>query len=103
MSLRELLGLLPVLILTGASTLLLMAGAWWPHWRRLLQCGIVAALCAAAVAFGYAPPLAEVGNLFSTALLPRLFTGLWALTAAAVLLLRITSYNVCYTKLLRGR
>jgi NADH-quinone oxidoreductase subunit N len=89
MSLTELLGLLPVLILVGASTALLMAGAWWPNYRRLLQVGIGAALLAALVAVSYTPPLPEVGNLYATSLLPRLFTALWSLTAAAVLLLSL--------------
>jgi len=89
MSYLDLVALLPVLILVLGSTLLLMAGAWRPHWRNLVLAGIGIALLAALTALFCPAPVVEVANMYSAGPYARFFTVAWSLLAALVLLLSL--------------
>ena len=85
----ELLAMMPVLILALGSTIILMVGAWYPHWRHLVISAALVALLAALWAGLHHPPVPEVTNLYSTGPYAQFFTVLWALLAALVLLLSL--------------
>jgi NADH-quinone oxidoreductase subunit N len=89
MSGLELYALLPQLILALGSTVLLMAGAWWPVRGRLMLLGAGIALLAALAAGVIPPPLPEVAGMFSTGPFARFFTILWSMLAALILLLSV--------------
>jgi len=86
MSLLDLLALLPVLILAFGGTAILMAGAWYREPRPLLAGGIATALIGAVAAGMVPPPTLEIAGLFSAGGYARFFTILWALLAAAGLM-----------------
>lgn len=86
MSLPDLLALLPVLILVFGGTAILMVGAWYRDPRPLLAGGIVTALLGALAAGLVPPPTVEIAGLFSAGGYARFFTILWALLAAAGLM-----------------
>ncbi len=86
MSLLDLLALLPILILAFGGTAILMAGAWYCEPRPLLAGGVATALIAAVAAGMVQPPTAEIAGLFSAGGYARFFTILWALLAAAGLM-----------------
>ncbi len=86
MSLLDLLALLPILILAFGGTAILMAGAWYREPRPLLAGGVATALIAAVAAGMVQPPTAEIAGLFSAGGYARFFTILWALLAAAGLM-----------------
>jgi NADH-quinone oxidoreductase subunit N len=87
MSLYDLLGLLPVLILAFGGTAILMAGAWFREPKPLFAGGIATALLAAAAAGLVPSPTLEIAGLFSAGPYARFFTILWALLAAAGLMM----------------
>lgn len=89
MSYPELVALMPVLILLLGSIIILMAGAWYPHWRNLVFSGIGFALLAALTAVFCPAPVAEVGHLYGTGPYARFFTTVWSFLAALVLLLSL--------------
>ena len=62
MSYLELLALMPVLVLVLGSIVVLMVGAWYPHWRNLIFAGIGFALLAALTAVCCPAPVAEVDH-----------------------------------------
>jgi len=81
----DLLAMLPILLLVGGSTLLLMVGTWPISTRSLLFSGIGIALCAALAAIWQIPPVAEVAGMFGTGAYARFFTVLWSLAAVLTL------------------
>ena len=86
MSSLDLLALLPILILVFGGTAILMAGAWYREPLPLIVGGIVTALFGALAAGLVQPPVTEIAGLFSAGGYARFFTILWALLAAAGLL-----------------
>ncbi|HKI50629.1 MAG TPA: NADH-quinone oxidoreductase subunit N [Geothermobacteraceae bacterium] len=89
MSGLELYALLPQLILAIGSTVLLMAGAWWPVRGRLMLIGAGIALLATLAAGVVPPPVPEVAGMFSTGPFARFFAVLWSMLAALILLLSV--------------
>ncbi len=87
MSLLDLLALLPILILVFGGAVILMAGAWFREPVPLLAGGIVTALLGALAAGLVPPPTAEIAGLFSAGAYARFYTILWALLAAAGLMI----------------
>ncbi len=87
MTLTDLLGLTPILILVLGGTALLLAGAWYRDSRPLVAGGIATALVAALAAGLVPPPAAEIAGLFSAGGFARFFTILWSLLAAAGLMI----------------
>ncbi len=89
MSPAALYALLPILILVLGATVLLMLGAWWRQNRLLIGGGILVALAAAGAAITLTTSVTEVGAMFATTAYARFFTVVWALLAAATLLLSL--------------
>ncbi|HOX43018.1 MAG TPA: NADH-quinone oxidoreductase subunit N [Myxococcota bacterium] len=86
MSLAELFSLLPVLVLAGASLLVLMLGLWLKHLPSLVALGVAACAAAGALAVLVPPEVMEVGGMFSAARYARFFLVLWAGVVAWTLL-----------------
>lgn len=89
MTLTDLLGLTPILLLVLGGTALLMAGAWYRDARPLVTGGVATALMAALAAGLVPPPTAEIAGLFSAGPFARFFTILWSLLAAAGLMIAV--------------
>jgi NADH-quinone oxidoreductase subunit N len=87
MSLLDLLALLPILILVLGGTAILMVSAWYREPRPLIAGGIATALLGAVAAGLVQPPVAEIAGLFSAGGYARFYTILWALLAAAGLMI----------------
>lgn len=87
MTLTDLLGLTPILILVLGATALLLAGAWYRDARPLVAGGVATALMAALAAGMVPPPAPDIAGLFSAGGFARFFTILWALLAAGGLML----------------
>jgi len=87
MTMTDLLGLTPILILVLGGTALLMAGAWYRDSPPLVAGGIATALMAALAAGLVPPPAADIAGLFSAGGFARFFTILWSLLAAAGLMI----------------
>jgi NADH-quinone oxidoreductase subunit N len=89
MSWFDLVALAPILVLLFGSTVILMAGAWWPARRPLLLAGAVVALAAALCAGILQPPILEVASMYGAGPYARFFTVLWSAVAAVTLLLSL--------------
>ena len=88
MTAPELIALIPLIILVGGATGILLVAPFsgddrtWP-----VGAGIITALAAALAAGLLQPPVTEVGRMFATHDLARFFHILWILAAAATLAL----------------
>lgn len=89
MSYLELISLMPVLVLLLGSIVVLMVGAWYPHWRNLIFASVGFALLAALTAICCPAPVTEVAHLYGAGPYARFFTTIWSLLAALVLLLSL--------------
>jgi NADH-quinone oxidoreductase subunit N len=82
----DLVALTPILVLLAGSTVILLAGAWWPGRRPLLLAGAAVALLAALAAGLLVPPVLEVAAMYGAGPYARFFTVLWSAVAALTLL-----------------
>jgi NADH-quinone oxidoreductase subunit N len=88
MTTQELIALTPFLILLAGATVLLLAAPFvredrsWP-----LAAGLLTAVAAALTAALFEPPVTEVARMFATGTFARFFLALWSLAAAGTLAL----------------
>ncbi|MBN2429516.1 MAG: NADH-quinone oxidoreductase subunit N [Deltaproteobacteria bacterium] len=78
-------GLVPVLILLGGAILILMAGAYRPHYRLFILAGISIALTACGVAVFSTSAVKEVSGIFRCGPYADFFMALWSLLGALTL------------------
>ena len=78
-------GMVPVLILLGGAILVLMAGAYRPHYRLFALAGITIALTACCVAVFSTSAVKEVSGIFRCGPYADFFMALWSLLGALTL------------------